>query len=85
MLLIRRVVGDSMLPTLLPGHIVIAKKNKKPQIGAIVIAMISDREVIKRVASHSDRGYILLGDNPADSTDSRMYGAVSEQHIFGVV
>lgn len=78
-MIIRRVLGDSMLPTLKEGQIVIAK-NKKYKIGDVVIARLEGREVIKRVQSLSPK-LILKGDNK----NSAVYDDVSESDIVGTV
>lgn len=85
MLTIRRVVGDSMQPTLAHGDIVIAVR-KKPKIGNIVIARNEGREVIKRVKRITSPTLVyLLGDNAEKSTDSRHYGNVDATSLLGVV
>jgi nickel-type superoxide dismutase maturation protease len=84
MLYIRRVVGESMLPTLKPGKLVIAVR-KKPKVGDIVIAKVGDREVIKRVVSITEQGFELRGDNALHSTDSRKYGLVDSNSIIAAV
>ncbi len=62
-----------------------------PQAGDIVIATDprkQERKIIKRVASVSKAGdCYLLGDNEKllESTDSRVFGAVSADHILGRV
>jgi type IV secretory pathway protease TraF len=41
---------------------------------------------MKRVVRIEDRGGVWLeGDNPAESTDSRHFGPVSPDEIFGLV
>ena len=85
MWILRRVVGESMLPTLKQGDVVIGQRGKTPQIGDIVIAWVNGKEVIKRIISVTDGGYDLRGDNAESSTDSRSYGIVAKQHIKGVV
>jgi len=84
MWMLRRVVGDSMLPTLKAGDIVIAK-HKQPQVGDIVIADIGTKEVIKRIVSIDAVGYELRGDNISASTDSRIFGKIQQGSIKGVV
>jgi nickel-type superoxide dismutase maturation protease len=85
MIVVRRVVGDSMLPTLRPGQIVVATRWVRLRPGKIVIALTPRREVVKRVKSVTARGMELIGDNPAASTDSRHFGPVDPRAIVGVV
>ncbi|RWZ82024.1 MAG: hypothetical protein EOT04_00095 [Candidatus Chaera renei] len=83
-MLVRRVVGDSMAPSLRAGDIVLTWR-RPPQNGHVVVAWQAGREVIKRVAAvKKDRVY-LLGDNPDVSSDSRDYGWVKSGDILGVV
>lgn len=85
-MIIRRVVGDSMRPALLPGNIVVARPKSAVLPGQVVIARQGEREVIKRVASlHADGTVSLEGDNPTMSTDSRHLGVVKKSDILGVV
>ena len=79
----RRVVGSSMWPALAPDDIVIASGLIKPKVGEVVVARIGGRDIIKRVAAVSARGYWLLGDNRSQSTDSRIYGFVPRRNILG--
>ena len=85
MLIMRRVHGNSMLPTLKHGQIVIALKAKKPKLSDVVIFDHLGREKIKRLAGLSAKGYYVVGDNLEYSEDSRSFGAVSPQHIKAVV
>ncbi len=85
MIKVRKVVGESMLPTLRHGAVVFGVSYKKPRLGDIVIAKLNGREVIKRIAGKSDRGYFLLGDNPMASTDSRVFGWITPDAVKSVV
>lgn len=94
----RRVVvrGRSMLPELAPGERAIfdrwAYVAKEPRVGDVVLARHPARPgrlLIKRVAAiipsrdgNADE-YLLLGDNSAESTDSRTLGAFPRSHILG--
>lgn len=85
MILIRRVNGASMHPTLPHGKIVVAVKHRKPRVGDVVIVRHHRVEVLKRI--HDIKGELayLLGDNPQESTDSRHYGWLPLSKILGVV
>jgi nickel-type superoxide dismutase maturation protease len=88
-----RVSGTSMLPLLKPGDEVLvnphAYRRTPPQPGDIVVAQHPFRpevRLIKRVTDVLDSGhYVLKGDNPTESTDSRTFGAISASHIIGQV
>ena len=83
-MLIRRVTGNSMLPGLVPGSVVVAWK-RAMHAGDIVIARQAAREVVKRVENiKGDRVY-LRGDNSLESSDSREFGPVKKEDILGVV
>jgi nickel-type superoxide dismutase maturation protease len=82
------VDGDSMLPTLKSGDAVLVDGKAKVKIGDLVLAehpYRSSVKIVKRVAETSANGYVLSGDNPAESTDSRTFGAVSIESIIGRV
>lgn len=85
MLMLRRVVGESMLPALRPGAIVVGWRFKRPTAGSIVIARHQGKEIIKRVAQQRSDSYYLLGDNQPRSTDSRTYGWLNRRAIRAVV
>ncbi|HEX9679110.1 MAG TPA: S26 family signal peptidase [Candidatus Saccharimonadales bacterium] len=83
-LTLRRVVGQSMWPTLASEQILIISRWTKPQLGSVVVARVGGREYVKRVVSIEDGDYILLGDNYFHSVDSREFGAVGPAQIVGV-
>ncbi len=83
--MIRRVEGMSMMPTYRPGAVVVGTRMLKPRIGSVVVAQLRDREILKRVAHIGPDGYYLLGDNPAQSSDSRTYGWFDKSLVKGVV
>ena len=82
-----------MAPTLAPGDYVVvhsrAYARRGPAPGEVVLARDPrepSREVAKRVAGpDGDGGVLLLGDNPAESTDSRTFGPVSRSDLTGRV
>lgn len=84
MILIRRVSGASMRPTITEGEVVVALRSR-PRVGSIVIARQGGRKVVKRVQRIDDSTYYLVGDNSSESTDSRHYGNVSKSDILGTI
>ncbi|MEW6735791.1 MAG: S24/S26 family peptidase [Acidobacteriota bacterium] len=63
LVILARVVGDSMSPTIAPGAIVLAcRLMSKPRIGDVVLAQTDMHTIIKRVV-HIDEanGYYYLG------------------------
>lgn len=78
-MVIRRVFGRSMFPTLRDGQIVIAWR-KKYTTGDVVIAKVQGREVIKRVVK-TEPQISLMGDNK----NSAKYDDIKESDILGVV
>ena len=85
-LALRRVKGPSMLPTYKDGAVIVVSNLKKAKVGSVVVAVLASEEVVKRVRSITDAGkYYLVGDNHAQSVDSREYGPVSRTDILGVV
>ena len=84
-MLIRRVIGESMQPTLRPGQLVFAIKSKQYSVNNLVIAKQDSREVLKRIAKINNGQYFLTGDNAQASTDSRQLGTVDAQAILGRV
>ncbi len=74
MLLVRRVVGKSMAPTLQPGRLVFARKPRSIRPGDIILFRQGPKEYIKRVDRINNDRLFVLGDNQELSTDSREFG-----------
>ena len=86
-LTIFKVAGSSMSPTLKDGDAVMISRTTPVVPGDIVLAKHPYKQsvkMLKRVAVISEDGrYSLAGDNPAESTDSRTFGTVSIEYIYG--
>ena len=80
-----------MQPTLEPGDRVLVRRlgrKPKPSRGSVVVTwhpQQSKLRLIKRLKSVEETGIWLLGDNPAESTDSRQWGAVPMKLLIGEV
>ena len=83
--MLRRVVGDSMLPVLSDGQVVFGLKLKKPSLNSIVIVKRKDREIIKRVTKMDGDKLYILGENLPHSTDSREFGWITLKDILATV
>ena len=85
------VAGGSMAPTLLADDWLLVDPDAylrvAPRLGELVLMSDprrSDRLLVKRVASvRSDGRLEVVGDAPADSTDSRTFGAVDPAALAG--
>ena len=87
-----KVVGNSMLPTLKQGDIVIYRPIKPGQSslkrGCIVVAkdpLDQQSLIIKRVHQEKPLGLELRGDNVKSSIDSRKFGLINHSYIYGIV
>lgn len=82
------VEGDSMSPTLKNGDAVLINSPANLQVGDIVLAKHPFKQsvkMLKRISEIDDSGnYLLIGDNPAESADSRSFGAIPAKDILGV-
>ena len=80
-----------MQPTLEPGDRVLVRRlgqKPKPSTGSVVVIwhpQQSKLRLIKRVKRVEETGIWLLGDNPAESTDSRQLGVVPMKLLIGEV
>ena len=80
-----------MQPTLEPGDRVLVRHLKQkaaPSLESVVVAWHPQRSglrLIKRLKRVDSKGLWLLGDNPAESTDSRQLGAVPANLLIGEV
>ena len=82
-----RVEGDSMQPTLNDNDVVLIESTSDVAVGDIVLARHPYKQsvkMLKRVANIDENGrFSLVGDNPGESTDSRKFGTVSIEYIYG--
>jgi nickel-type superoxide dismutase maturation protease len=81
-----------MAPLLRSGALVVAHPldpTSVLRVGDVVVARRPDRPalaIIKRIEAVTPAGaYLLAGDNPSASTDSRHFGAVTRDHIVARV
>jgi len=61
---------------------------RSPRLGEVVVVRdprATDRLLLKRILGEADGGWLVEGDNPAASTDSREFGPVRRDHIVGKV
>lgn len=84
------IQGNSMLPTYYNGQIVIINKfDRDYKVGDVVVFRCDDLDsiLIKRVDKISSEGFFVLGDNYAESVDSRdeRVGLVQKEKIIGKV
>ena len=78
-----------MAPLLRPGALVVARPvdaQTQLRVGDVVVARRPDMEIIKRIEAVTGAGsFLLVGDNPSASTDSRHFGAVTRDEIVARV
>jgi nickel-type superoxide dismutase maturation protease len=83
-LMIRRVHGHSMTPTLPPNTLVIAWRWRfAVRPGVVVVFVRDNRETIKRIERVGPEGVFVVGDHVDASTDSRHFGAIQPGVIKG--
>ena len=83
--IIRQVQGDSMLPVLHDGQLVVGRATNELKPGDVVIASHNGLEKIKRIERQQGDLIYLLGDNASASTDSRNFGWVQAKTIIAKV
>ena len=84
-LLLRRVKGDSMYPTLEKGRLVIVRRSPKLKINDIIVFLQNGSEKVKRISGVEGDFLYVLGDNPRYSTDSRQYGYIHRNTVIGTI
>lgn len=85
------VSGHSMEPTFQSGQTLLVSGIpylfRKPKVGDVVV--VNDprdgRLLLKRLTKVDNEKYIVAGDNPKASTDSRAFGPTGKQAILGRV
>lgn len=88
----REVSGDSMLPTLRPGQIVVGDKSRDAVVGDVVLLEHPETKewIIKRLTQIEGAEYWVEGDahdpkTAATGSDSWVFGPVTQNHIKAVV
>lgn len=86
-LYLRRVVGNSMAPTLRADQIIIVSgRLQRMRAGMVVVAHRAERDLVKRIKTvDPTKGVYVMGDNLAASTDSRTFGWLDPDEIIGRV
>jgi nickel-type superoxide dismutase maturation protease len=87
---LRDVEGASMSPTLEPGDRVLVAPVPPARLAPGAVVIVRDprepaRTTVKRLRRHTDEGLVVLGDNAAASTDSRVFGPVARDLYVGQV
>ena len=81
LVIIRRIAGESMLPHLLPGQIVVGFRPRKLHVGDVIVLVHEGLEKIKRIG-HIDGDWLyVFGDHAAASTDSRQFGPIHRRLV----
>jgi phage repressor protein C with HTH and peptisase S24 domain len=84
-LFVRRISGDSMLPTLHDRQIILGTSILKPKTGRIIVFNHDKLEKIKRLKSLEDNNLYVVGDNADKSVDSRCFGKIQLKDYLGRV
>ena len=76
-----------MQPTLKNNDVVLIEATTNVAVGDIVLARHPYKQsvkMLKRVEKIDENGrFSLVGDNPDESTDSRTFGTLSIEYIYG--
>ena len=84
--MLRRISGNSMLPTLTHGQIVYVRRwLYSPRVNDVVMIRHRGLDKIKRIKAIHGHDIKVVGDNPLESTDSRQFGALPVTLVVGKV
>ncbi len=82
-----KIQGNSMSPTIEDGEIVLYVPRVEVKVGDIVLMphpFKKSVKIVKRLSEiHPGGRLTLVGDNPAESTDSRTFGTISINSVQG--
>lgn len=87
-MMLRQIVGISMLPNYRHGTVVVGWRWFRPsklQPGRVIIAQAEGREIIKRINRRDGDRFYVIGDNPAASIDSRTFGWLERRQVLAIV
>jgi phage repressor protein C with HTH and peptisase S24 domain len=85
MIFFRRVVGNSMKPTLKDGQLVMCHQVRDFKKGQIVVAFVNGREVIKRISKIQSGSVYLKVDSLEHAHKGKYYAKIPDSMIEGVV
>ncbi len=75
-----------MLPTLVPGDLLLVVHGGRPRIGRLVVVRLPDGTVaVKRAVRRGPDGWWVERDNPREGVDSWLVGAVPEDRVVARV
>jgi len=75
-----------MAPKLQPGQLIIATSLfRRLRTGQVVVVHTNNRELIKRIERIDHDKLFVIGDNLAQSTDSRQFGWLDRRAVVGRV
>jgi nickel-type superoxide dismutase maturation protease len=80
-----RIIGPSMEPYLRNGDWWLAIPVPSYRVGHVVLfrhPLRPDLTVVKRLTERMDSGWWVTGDNPVESDDSRVLGAIPDSHLL---
>jgi phage repressor protein C with HTH and peptisase S24 domain len=81
-----RVRGESMLPTLRDGDVLLVRRGAPVRPGALVVVELPDRgTAVKRATRRVPEGWWVERDNPCVGTDSWLVGAIPDADVHSVV
>ena len=74
-------LGDSMIPTILPGELMVCYPGDWWDDGTVVIITINDTDTVKRIYHAKDGGIDLIPDNPKYKVMHYTPQEIEEYHI----
>lgn len=80
-IVLNETVGDSMVPTIMPGEFMVCYPSDWWDDGMVVVVNVNDSDTVKRIYHAKDGGIDLVPDNPAYKSQHFTPQEIQDYHV----